>query len=253
MKKYISLSALAMVLVFACQTNDDLETTETKTEVTNTRGLATPDEPTQAEIFENDLEWVAYLTAEAILFNEEAYNQFLEVYGQDENLDDVIKLSELLGPDVLNQSFANAFEAMYEQFMNNPISCEFCPEGRLHPPSGATCTGYCHFLKTILDDNCVELYLPSGLNTHVNEFGSSAHPINGDMFNDGYIHDSESVEFRIFSPLSIISVPNPIIARPYIVASDNDCDYASIYHISDFTLFLDNWFIIYNSTLILCL
>ena len=103
----------------------------------------------------------------------------------------------------------------------------------------------------MLDDNCIELYFPNGVNfTGSFDITSSAHPLNNNSSNDGIIryYSYGSGGFEVGGSLPPFATEDVTIDNHYVTLNDNviiarpvpgfqvECDYSQ-YEVGDFTLF----------------
>jgi len=234
MKKTPYLIIMLFFAFFSCEKPNEIEIVETSEEENSNSAHRDIDLPTSAEILENDMEWAAYLTAQAILTNESAKAQFMSALSNSEFVN-IVRIEDLLGPNLINLSFRNAFEERFNYFDNLP-DCGRCPGGRLDKPEQVNCSGFCSYLKVLLNENCLEIVLPNGFNPNISVVSSTAHPLNLDAFNDAYIHTEDDVTYRIINNINVSTFTNPLVVRPFIDVL-NGCKYDA-YSELNFTYFL---------------
>lgn len=261
MKTNSFLLLSALLLCFACQTNDDFESDNIAVEKTvneiNTRGAGAPGGiPTAEEnraAFESMMQWTAYLTAQVLYHDADAESEFVNVLNNGGNVPTkIIDLSDLLGGDVGNPAFKRAFKEQFFRFVD--IDCGDWPgiilgpiEGspKPHPPVDVADPFSCdeaftNFIYAILEANCLEIYLPLDYDEDNNNFTSTAHPLTLSNKNDCYIHPHDNNMPEDISMSNIYEKDNPIMVRPVRVYGPMfDCMYPEYVGI-DFTLFLDN-------------
>ena len=235
MKDIHYLVVMLLFVFFSCETTSDFELHESSIENNEHHNTnRSIDLPTETELLENNMEWAAYLTAQAIITDRNARLQFIATLNSSSTTN-VIKLEDLLGSHVINPAFRIAFEERFTYFANLP-DCLKCPGGRLDKPEHTNCSGFCTYLQELLDDNCLEIYLPHGFNTLYTTVSSTAHPLNTDPHNDAYIHLTDDVVFASINNLNLYSFKNPLVVRPYVDPL-HGCKYDD-YSGLDFTLFL---------------
>lgn len=223
--------------------------------------------------FENDLQWISYIAAKAIMTNPEAR---LEVYNK-LNGRKRISLTELIS---FNTSNLSPFKTTFISILTQEINIDLFQPGRdpVHgsqtPPRPITTKSEKQesptsktkvrvntsanilantFLIDVVFSRCIELYFPKNLKPTIafddqKIIVSTAHPLNSDQFNNGYLQSSID-QFNInnisTSPIQVapgfLSSPtfnDLIVARPYksINSLPSNCLYNE-YPI-DFSLFL---------------
>lgn len=257
--KYIFI--IIGISLFSCQQTDELsdETGTVQSEIrlrADGNNNAAYNLIEEDPILENNMEWVSYLIAETLLFSPESRTYVANLISNNPNFNGIIPLNVLLDQNENNEAFLIAFEEHFWCFENQGANCGTNggrPQGRVNPGDNAppTCiNAYCEFLNYVLSINCIELFLPHGINfsTAKLQIASTAHPLNNDLFNDVYIHNSVLVQAGIISNNGIImsdpsledtqyeldEVANIIVARPY--RNTTNCTYTRF--ANDFTLFL---------------
>lgn len=274
MKNFPFKTIILLMIFFACQNDDIIEIEETlsnKTETldknltTGTREFSditiiSPFFNNPTELLENKMQWAAFLTAEAILYDVNAANQFNIRF---DSISKTVKLSDLLIHNGIGiPHFRNAFREQFEFFDSGAADTQ-CNDGTRKPrggPSlpdaaGGTCGGcdpnnpdptsnFEKFVSYLIDQNCLEFYLPNGYNPFDREFTSSAHPLNNELFNEAFelpFDCSNNAEF-VISNFTLNNFENVIIVRPVktLLGVPNDPCFYPEYSDIDLTNFLSN-------------
>ena len=292
MKKYIGF--ILILLVISCTTEDTLETPLTSTNLTITSAkesvIATQSQQRtiedDIEIFRLQMEWAAFITAEILAESNEVaphtavitdMDNAIAIYGS------VIPLKELLGTQSNYPNFKVAFRNKFLEYYIGDCRPNF---GVQRPPNNAlisdnpppptapnTSQSYydwaesftVSYLHQITNVNCVELYMPNGLNygpspnapgptgpgndhLDIAIYTTGAHPLTTQT-SDGpgwrmYPGKPKITLCQSYIPAgsTVLSTfntafDNVIIARPYRDQSVG-CNYISI-NVDDFTLYLD--------------
>lgn len=257
MKSLKSFFAIIALICFSCQENDDisLQLTEVNQDFEDIKfnfdDSAPLEEPwlswdtVEFEIFVSD---IARLTAIAILTDAGAEAQFR---GTMLDNDGVVTLDQLLGPNVPMQHFYDSFEQAYN-YGGSSLGCR--PDG-FEPrpfPNGRSTVVFNIYLNSILNDHCIELYMPDFYDPNPEKVTTVSHPLNNDKNNDGFLFtkNNSGVGCVVNSDLQHInskfspSYTNLIIARPkpnngIATSIGTYCDY-TIYADLDFTLWFAN-------------
>ena len=246
------LVLLLFIICVSCTKENFIENNETvityeetsKSSLNNRLAISPAPNP-----LENKMEWAAFLAAQAIVSDQDALEHFIDVITttpSNSQGDIVIKLENLLGSNVIDSRFRNAFQDRFEYYNNglNGSSCGGRPSGGVHPPpigDNSCSTVFCDYLRLLLDDNCLEIVLPDGFgqpnDAEIFWVNSTAHPMNLHLFNDVYTHRTSScfTTSSVITNNNVDDYDNVILVRPYS-SFLNNCDYES-YSI-DFTLFL---------------
>jgi hypothetical protein len=261
------LKLIALVLIFNFSSCSEEELIETNIETQSNIAKSTTYVNANVERLHNIMQWTAYLTTQVLLNSNEGRAQFENFYNNGNT--ESIRLADLVGNSVQNESFKNALEDEFYRYILIP---ESCPEDPMrtsdrprppHPPGHPeTLPGFIswtfntpdyvpghtieeiheerfqHYLELILDDNCLEIYLPNGYNTQVRNIRSSAHPLLDQNFNDeAYKHISECNVNT--TNVTSRTLGNIIIVRPkrYTALVNSNCHYSQ--YDFDFTDFLD--------------
>lgn len=236
-KLYLIVLVIGM---FACEESITPEPVELINLESSSRGnsLGTYD-PLEAQRmdFENQMEWVAYMIASAVVTDADAKADFQDCindYGSLSGISVRLKLKDLLGSPALEyRDFRSKFEELYYYYQNGALDgCSRLIGGSPRPlsPSGGNPIGiepaplYISFITQIVFENCLEIYLPYGFSGSTNEVNSTAHPLNGNGFNDSYSHDSICVEGGTISPFNTHLLSNPLVVRPYRSIQEG-CEY----------------------------
>lgn len=254
MKKFKNLSWLFFgLLMISCQT-ESIETNEEidpnlVQEVTNIR-------MTEAEEFENRMQWASYVSAKLLAASTAHQNLFTSELG----LGDTIPLGDILGNPLtaFHQDFRGYFiwyfglEGNFPEPDQNPNRPPPPPPlgggfGEITPEEEAD-----YMIDYLVNQNCVELFFPVGLQFSgftTFTLTSTAHPLNEDSHNDG-VKRFSTLRYTPAYPSGVytqavnvndlyISVPsaqNIIVTRPY--RSPLICPYSE-YGELDFEDFLD--------------
>ncbi|MDH7445379.1 hypothetical protein [Aquimarina sp. 2201CG14-23] len=175
MKSFIRfLLLLLFVNFYSCDkeefvTPDSIENQNTFK--VNKTTLDTYSEETEEESLENIMQWVSYLTAQALVRNESAESFFVNtlVNGSVEN---TITLESLLDNDNV---FRDAFLEEFYYYHIGSVCRDITPSGGPRPTDGAG-SGTIGFLYThmLLNDYDFEFYLPNGYNQSLDNVKSSA-------------------------------------------------------------------------------
>lgn len=271
MRNTLKLIALVFILNFSSCSEDELIETNSETQ----SSIAKSKTLTEIEDIrlQNLMQWTGHLAGQVALNNNEGRAQFINAVNASNN--GSVKLSDLIhyesdnqnrsyGNTDLSESFANALK---DEFYKYVLISDFCsnPErtrDRPVPPELPGQPNFQHqswiynypepgdteeeiyeerfqqYLGLILEDNCLEIYLPNGFNTPIRNIISSAHPLLDQNFNyEAYKHVAECN----IDPINITSrtLGNIIIVRPYIGTGfpDTNCTYTQFDF--DFTDFLN--------------
>lgn len=245
------------------------------TDVGSSLGPSTSMTP-QAIALEHTLQWISFTTASLIYSDTAARNYFLELvnYMPFTNYSDhTIAIYDLIGVDTPNtNAFKIAFRTHLIELVSQSYVTEGCPLGPTEAPEPPLDTGnggngspimptsfeasrastpstseieemVDAFLAYIIADECIEIYLPTGITSTFTEIISSAHPMNTGDTNNGYrIHTIQSCGFfhtisqdQGITPEYVYNAGGPIIiARP---TKSRGCEYLS--YPFDFTQFLN--------------
>ncbi|MBX2827033.1 MAG: hypothetical protein KTR22_02675 [Flavobacteriaceae bacterium] len=285
MNKTLSLTYLlaCVLLLVSCERETDevfeSETSNISSTISNEKN---PDNDANAltgfscsgttDIFESQLQWVSSITVAVLQDNALAKTEFYNEFNS--SPDGTIDIDRLIGPDAVNMQFSADFEAKLLWHIKNPFGH---PSTTNPPPIPPHIGGFTSdddnptsfnteeanagftfevgdpyqaklegFYDTMLNQNCVELFIPNGLN-HSGEFYSTSHPLTTATCNEAIksvkdmwgwwgaqTYPSSVNQWGIFN--------NLIIARPERIGlvSDpsNPCAYTQ-YPGIDFTLFLN--------------
>lgn len=239
LKKTILLS-LVVAATFSCSTEEAIKTEEEKSSIANFTATAPQNK------LENHLDWVAYITAKIVHDNNNTAERNLLVSLLSTN--NTIAIDELL--DVSTNPQSSTFEGKFKSLL---ILAHYGPEpgdGEEEPdPVCDTCEDnnvfYNNFKNYILNDNCVELYFPEGLNLSTNsDVTSVSHPLTSAQQNDGFRrsyglqYPDNAATSVVVNPFYLIGNDNVIVARPVRDLGVQACDYSD-YPGIDFTDFLD--------------
>jgi len=186
--------------------------------------------------------WAAYTTS--MVFHDNA-NAAVRPYfvnaialGNDE-----FSLDDLLGPNpsdggLFKTKFEIAFGIILCGYATNSIDCPITGQSQPPPPpldgdgfqmiDIPTLTEL--FISFLIDDNCLELYFPNGLNLGLgnNVVTSVAHPLNGNSGNWGIKRTKSKITSSVFvDPIYAAQFnSNVAVIRPWGIVSP-ECDYSS--------------------------
>ena len=254
MKMSKLLISCFLFLFLSCESNmETIETIELENETTILKGRITNLGSIDPHAgFQKKLQWVSYIAAEVIM-SDSSYRQEIYNYLQGR---ETATLEELIGRNsTLN--FKDQFISILRDFLSlypgrdepvlgtqSPplpiITCdEELGEECLAPINGdVTGTLTTIFLTSILENNCIELFFPDGINPLVNQnlpfsITSTAHPLNYDDFNYGFMHSSVTSATSDDNGVTEINyvdnnylntvTDNVIVARPY--TNNSTCTY----------------------------
>lgn len=212
MKNTIKLvfTLLLLINVYSCETEETLEQ-ETQSETLERRGngdgIEVLNNPAAIEI-ENRMQWVSYMTAQVILRDSGARQEFKDEV-EDSGALNAFPIRNLLENDGRNLSFKREFRIEFFYHFNNtygensedPCDGTGRPEGRPKPTGvlGGMSLDviYQMYILSLLNDNCFEFYLPNGY-APLAPLGSSgfivpkstAHPMTNAISNEGFSHTS---------------------------------------------------------------
>jgi len=279
LKNYLT-AIIFCFLAFSCQqesieysndNNPNLITSNQTNKLPNQLNLSKADNFNKGPIIVNELEtrlqWVSYITATVLYFEEDARTDFFNTV----NNRGALHLEELLGNNSFSTFKTKFLYYLYlysspEYKQGNPFN--LCPDSEKLPPwpPFSDSTGgdtpipkprvvidpiqdaVDGFMNYILNENCIELYFPNQLLPYSQEsfrVTSTAHPLTNSLENEAFLRYRQgefyciTVEEIIMSPVNVIHPSfNTIVARPYRDASMNDnCSYSQYPNI-DFTDFL---------------
>jgi hypothetical protein len=249
---------LLLLTCFACQVEDEaLLEIATETQEVKTSSLLHNDPPLDEpwnswdhEGFEVMMKGVGQVVAKSILYDIKAEAQFRNAMLANNN---VVTLDQLLAPSVQPRYFAIAFEREYNNIVTT-TGPNFCPDGfEPRPFPNGRSSGYDNYLDNILNEHCLELYMPIDYVSQVNKVHFTSHPLNTDSWNDGYeaISDGGMDAWCVFAEdihenngigTANTNYDNLIIVRPLnpgpISGIGTYCDY-TVYNGLNFSLFFD--------------
>lgn len=257
MKKLIYV-LVASLLVLSCSKDDSQEVIQfDSSQESNLRGPQQGNNPgaIDAVQLEKTLQWVSYITG-VISIDNSSYTSMLN---SNLSLRKTIPLEDLIGSSPISISFKNDFlEEVESAIQTGDIQCPGTqsdpppippsPNGNGEPIANVgqertfDLTVVQPFLDWVLDDNCIELYFPTGMNHGAGDsITSTAHPLDNTNDNNGYRHASASGLGSACS--STYAVPNVtedyvsltqswnhvVMARPFnSSAPGSPCDYTSL-------------------------
>lgn len=200
---------------------------------------------------ENLFHSVSLLISKTILNNSEAKDYFLQVLDNNHQASvNTIQLEELLSTTFSNNVFYNAFRTEYFYYYGSGFYYCGKPEEEEEPPTlekglyAVQESSFQFYLNSILNENCIELYFPNGINEEYLNFDfpiiiSSAHPFTNLETNESYVNP---IGCRLEkSEVNSTTLGNIIIARPNRAQlNQRRCTYSEYSFIEDFTEFLAN-------------
>lgn len=241
---------LIAAISFSCQNNEsfELETTTLNSEdQLYSRGIDTSVNP--HEEFENVLQWTSYIIATANSNSQNAEAIFIHLLNKSyqEGTPGVIQLSDLLDTTTENR-FEKAFKDAYFYYFHSTSDCD---DGGTRNPRGNPTLGdppgidpqntsyfYNSYLNFILNESCLEIYVPNGYNTSVNNIiYTTSHPLDDSPDNEAYIIPEQCHDDVTIGAYNLHLFDNVIVTRPY--RQGNHCTYEEI-DVDDFTQFLRN-------------
>ncbi len=222
------------IIIFSCSKQELIGENPTDNETTSLNKATNNRVALEKDILilENKMQWVSYLTAQVLLKDEPARKEFVNLLSN--RSPKVIKLQDILRFDSENNSFREAFEVEFNYYQTEGNDCGR-PEGRPKPNtqglrSEVTYSAFNSYISSLLEDECLELYMPNGFNSNFEAISSipptsittSAHPlVIPSKFNRGFIHKGRcQIEKSIVSSVTMGTV---IIVRPYRLI--NGCSY----------------------------
>lgn len=245
-----------LLLFFACEnSNEAPEVTNTEnTEIPVDKSVKRSTSTDQVNQLENLMQWTSYLAARVLLRDSQAESEFIAaLIDNSSNIlpeAKIIRLRDLLPPKSNGRpetAFKEAFREEFLYFLDNnwwdPNGGCRMPRGGAPIPDptggGGDCVNYCLFEELILENNCLEFYLPLGYNPGINSINSSAHPLDTSGENDRFEHPGCGHNLVINSS-NLHQLSNVLIARPYrpVNFMNVQCSYDE--YPFDFTLFLSN-------------
>ncbi len=265
MKIFKLIVSVSLLVLLACEGNTEIiEEIEAENIEKELKGRRIPFQNNTNAKLQKKLQWVSYITAQVIMSdNSNRIEFFNALQGRK-----VITLHELIG-EHSNLNFKSQFKNVLRSYIQKDppkkdpifgtqspphpiITCDEDVEEICLMPPGAYNEGATNaFLRSILEKNCIELYLPEGLHPLVNQnlpysITSTAHPLSHDSFNSGFRHSS--IASPKSDPNGVLSVSNVsqnylgiitdnvIVARPY--KNSSNCTYQE-YLLLNFTTFLN--------------
>jgi hypothetical protein len=199
-------------------------------------------------MFERQLHWFSYIAAEVLLTDSDARQEMAFYLGNSST--DSIKAEDLIGVNSIPafNSFSHAFYATTLYYLSGPgWPGAGDPKPRVPPAQGgfpnASPPWTTAFYQALLETNCVELYLPNGVDfSNGFDLTSSAHPLTNGPCNEGYfvINGLGGVVTSSIIDLTqgyVNTHDNVLIARPFR-SVPSDCYYFE-YNGIDFEDFMD--------------
>ena len=256
MKKVNFLAALCCLLVFSCQVEQD-EVIENNanlsTTVTHQFGSGGfGQDPNDDSKLEQSLAWAAY-TAASVLYEDPLIQAELTFFLNPGT--ESLSMEMLLKPNTPTPDFRTQFMNRFQLFVDcslGNVAGDDCPGGGNSPgdPAYPPCTGLSAgaeaqvFVDYLINENCLEFYLPRGFQFGASDdIASAAHSMN-DLFitNKGFWFKDSGFHPESIGSLSAnfiqTRVQTFIIGRPVRVTLNSNCGYNTI-PVVDFKDFLD--------------
>lgn len=263
MKKLLPLLSIVLALLATSCEKETLEISNEGIAPLVTQNVAQKTSCTsEYDLFERRLQWFSFISAKVLRYNTAARSEVQgEIFGFN---DDTVEAELLLGTTLSN--FEAAFENEFIYYVGtccpDPDTEGGKPDEPIIPDPISPLTPqqkYELFVNYMVDDNCVELYFPNGLNFSGSfQLTSTSHPLTSSASNEGtlryynmqYGFDTVEGGGGTGSPYITEGVcvddayaannNNIIVARPIrnTQSVDPDCSYTN-YEGINFTLFLD--------------
>ena len=246
MKHFFKIIIVFIVVFFSsCEAEDNLSSNSIELEEqasTNIEQRTT----VNTDLLENKMQWISYLLVQTLQKDSNRQSrEYLQNLPQSNNLSILVKLENLLE----NSKFRRDFEVEFyyylydsEDFLcNNGVPGR--PRGNPTPPSRPDVNGriaysaFDLYLISITQHDCFEVLLPNGYNTSEVRMISTAHPMNTDLYNQGF--DILSNCDTNFTNVNTLYTNNVLIVRPIVLESNlgsSNCNYYQ-YSNLDFTQF----------------
>ena len=179
----------------------------------------------------NKMEWISYITAQVLNRSANARVEFREQLGNP-NSSTALSLNSMLGNPSVNRQFRAEFKRIFIQnYMASGGSCTNGghPEGGPHPNGelgGRSSIDYDQifedYISSLLDDDCLEYYLPNGFayfesttNNNSSPIKSTSHPLSTSRVNSGFLFND--IVFCTVEPIRITGATTGIIivVRPF--------------------------------------
>ncbi|WP_422106116.1 hypothetical protein [Winogradskyella sp.] len=249
MKNYLKFIVLPFLV---CALSCDQGIEELETHQTTESAKSTQPGPSAVDILESYLQVTAFLTAQVLYQadpNNNTTNQLVLTEFENalstpndstyNSLVRVVNLDDLLGTNSQTPNFENAFKARFNDYFGDETEDRKCRPKGGHP--NITCPDcaidsnptYQSFIDVVIFENCIELYLPNGYkSSDLSRFNTTAHPMNSDLFNDGWeipltCDDELGLEIDSIDTSNFSTYSNLIVARPYKDVSSFYCTYTS--------------------------
>jgi len=245
LKTIFSLLTLLMVF-FACENEFDETLAIRDSEIVTNSGNLGLDESFSRQLgFQNSLQLVSSILARLAIVDREVRRELTSL----NTSTNVIQLSQLIGPDVPDDSrIKQCFTLSLIAFFNGgrPGHSVVIPPSQEDPGIVVFEDVAGEFINHILNDHCVELYFPNGINFNLlppSNIYSTAHPLNNDEKNDGVQYRLELITGGTYVVSEILFVDSNIVneSADIMVARPKRsfrCDYSEYSDVSDFKLFL---------------
>ena len=247
MKKLIYPCIIMMVFSFLSCEQETIDTPDNN--IANLQNSITnQNRTTDAEILENSLQWASYTVAEVLLENTE----FESYFNSKINGNKTVSLNSLLNDSsFLGIGFRNTFENTLLASISG-IGHPEGQQGRPRLPIGGSDSNSTSqqqtldYLDYILNNNCIEIYIPYNLVFTKNIIYTTGHPLDNDNFNSGIKLTRERVDIVVFENIDYLAPSmgmmrnNIILARPVrifpsVLTACLYSDYSGI----DFTTFFN--------------
>jgi hypothetical protein len=238
--------AFTVVFFSSCEAEDNLSSNSIELEeqaVTNIEQRTT----VNTDLLENEMQWVSYLLVQTLQKESNRLSrEYLQNLPQSNNANILVKLEDLLENSNFRRDFEVEFYYYYlydsEDFLcNNGVPGR--PRGNPTPASRPDVDGriaysaFDLYLISITQDDCFEVLLPNGYNTSEARMISTAHPLNTDLYNQGFdvLNNCDTNVTNV----NTLYTNNVLIVRPFVLESNlgsQNCDYSQ-YGNLDFTHF----------------
>ncbi|MFK8102242.1 MAG: hypothetical protein AB8G15_06955 [Saprospiraceae bacterium] len=247
MKKSYLIFLVLFMMMISCQENRQ-ETLLEENLITATTEFEEPAILASLLLIESDsailarrLQWMAYLSANVIRFNDAARMEVQELL---ENNDErTIPVNILIGQGATASAFSAAFNIELESYiLGDLLSMLGRPDPQEDTPPRPVSERASNpvdkqvkiFLEYMTSDNCIELYFPRGFDFKYLAMTSTGHPMNLDPFNVGWIRYKKPIKIngKLYptgkvkvDDTYVIKHQNIIVARPFIDVSNLVCRY----------------------------
>lgn len=233
MRKKLRFLVICVALVLtSCERDAQIESINSRDISNDTfvvQGRSPIDETCCSEesLFERQMHWFSFISAEISILDPKVRDE-LKAYLL-HNGGSSITAAELIGPDTHNPIFDQAFYNRLHLYINGPGHPNTSSNTPPHPidpgPTGGLVSGndVDAYIAALLNENCVELYFPNGLNFRAifPSITATSHPLTSSNANEGiaFKYDMSiggyDVQETIVNPLYVEIVKNVFVARPF--------------------------------------